>query len=88
MDEIAKVTQLPTSPSGSDHTLVKMYTTFLPVLHSTWGEDGKSPLLLTVIQTAGAAHVKSREAQEHPRFVIEDVTPLLTREIVSDFEHV
>lgn len=67
---------------------MKMYTTFLPVLHSTWRKDGKSPLLLTVIQAAGAAHVKSREAQELLRFVVEDVTPLLTREIVSDYEHV
>jgi len=64
-----------------------MYTTFLPVLHSTWRQDGKSPLLLTVMHAAGASHVKSREAQELVRFVIEDMTPMLTREIVSDFEH-
>lgn len=65
---------------------MKIYTTYLPVLHSTWRKDGKSPLLLTVMQAAGAAHVKSREAQELLRFVIEDVTPVLTREIVSDSE--
>ena len=61
-----------------------MYTTYLPVLHSTWRRDGKSPLLLTVMQAAGASHVKSREAQQLVRFVVEDMTPVLTREIVSD----
>jgi len=64
---------------------MKMYTAFLPVLHSTWRKDGKSPLLLTVLHASGASHVKSREAQELVRFVIEDMTPVLAREIVSDF---
>jgi len=66
---------------------MKVYTTYLPVLHSTWRKEGKSPLLLTAMQAAGASHVKSREAQEFLGFVIEDVTLLLTREIVSDFEY-
>jgi hypothetical protein len=64
---------------------MKIYTTFLPIFHSTWRKDGKSPLLLTAIQAAGAFRVKSREAQELVRFVVEDMTPALTREIVSGF---
>lgn len=67
---------------------MKMFTDYLPVLHSTWRRDGKSPLLLTVMQAAGASHVKSREAQELLQFVIEDITPMLAREIVSDSQHV
>jgi len=66
---------------------VKVYTAYMPILHSTWRKEGKSPLLLTVMQAAGASHIKSREAQELLRFVVEDITPVLTREIVSDFEH-
>ena len=61
-----------------------MFTTYLPVLHSSWRKDGKSPLLLTTMQAAGAAHVKSHEAQELLYFVIEDMAPVLIREIVSD----
>lgn len=36
------------------------------------------------MRAVGASHIKSREAQELLRFVIEDMTPVLTREIVSD----
>lgn len=63
---------------------MRMYTAYLPVLHFTWRKDGKSSLLLTVMQAAGASHVKSREAQELLHFVIDDITPVLAREIVSD----
>ena len=40
------------------------------------------------MQAAGAAHIKSRESQELLRFVIDDVTPVLTREIVSGIKHI
>jgi hypothetical protein len=62
----------------------KLYSGFLPVLHSTWRKDGKSPLLLTFMQAAGAYQVKSHESREFLRFAIEDMTPILTREIVSN----
>jgi hypothetical protein len=66
---------------------VKIYSTFLPVLHSTWRKEGKLPLLLTFMQAAGAFHVKSREARDLLRFAIEDMTPVLASEIVSDCQH-
>ena len=66
---------------------MKAYTNYLPVLHSTWRKDGKSPLLLMAMQAAGAAHVKSRGAKELLHFVVEDIAPVLAREIVSNFEH-
>ena len=62
---------------------MKVYTNYLPVFHSTWQKDEKSPLLMTAMHAAGASYVKSREAQGLLRFVIEDITPVLTREIVS-----
>ncbi|KAF9645157.1 hypothetical protein BDM02DRAFT_3120649 [Thelephora ganbajun] len=60
---------------------MKTYTTYLPILHSTWRKDGKSPVLLAVMQAMGGSRVRSREAQEFLHFVIEDITPVLTREI-------
>jgi hypothetical protein len=62
---------------------VKIYSAFLPVLHSTWRKEGKSPLLLTFMQATGAYQVGTRESREFLRFAIEDMTPVLTREIVS-----
>lgn len=83
---ICRVSPPPNHPVPVE-IAVNVYTNYLPVLHSTWRKDGKSPLLLTVMQAAGASLVKSHEAQELLRFVIEDVTPVLTREIVSDSQH-
>ena len=62
---------------------MKVYTNYLHVLHPMWQKGGKSPPLLTSMQAAGAFHVKSYEAQELLRFVIEDITPVLVRGMVN-----
>jgi hypothetical protein len=62
---------------------MKLYTNYPPRFALHVAERWKIASPSDAMQAAGASHVKSREAQEFLRFVIEDVTPVLTREIVS-----
>jgi hypothetical protein len=39
------------------------------------------------MQAAGAYQIKSHESREFMHFAIEEMTPILTREIVSNFQN-